>query len=70
LDGFDIPRRPYRGFGLLAASAIGTLAVLIYFGAWASADRIEDRALAADTTVLHTEAEWWEDGLLSVCPLH
>jgi len=52
------------------SSVIGTLAVLIYFGAWASTDRIENRALAAGITESQTEGEWWEDGLIFACPLH
>jgi hypothetical protein len=70
IDGFEIKRRPIVGFGLLMSSIIGTLAVLIYFGAWASADRIENRAFAAGTTESHIEGEWWEDGLIFACPLH
>ncbi|HIF72616.1 MAG TPA: hypothetical protein EYQ61_08695 [Dehalococcoidia bacterium] len=70
LDGFEIKRRPFLGFGLLMSSVIGTLAVLIYFGAWASTDRIENRALAAGVTESHAEGEWWEDGLIFACPLH
>ncbi len=55
------------------SSVIGTLAVLIYFGAWASSDRIENRALAAGISESHAanaEGEWWEDGLIFACPLH
>ena len=70
LEGFEIKRRPMVGFGLLMSSVIGTLAVLIYFGAWASTDRIENRVLAAETSGLHAEGEWWEDGLIFACPLH
>ncbi len=70
LEGFEIKRRPVVGFGLLLASVLGTFAVLIYFGAWASSDRIENRALASGTTESQVEAEWWEDGLVFVCPLH
>lgn len=70
LEGFEIKRRPIVGFGLLLSSVLGTFAVLIYFGAWASADRIESRALASGTTESQIEAEWWEDGLVFVCPLH
>lgn len=68
--GFAINRRPLLGFGLLFSTVLFSAAVLIYFGAWASADRIENRALAADATPSHAEGEWWEDGLLFVCPLH
>ena len=70
LDGFEIKRRPIVGFGLLMSSVIGTLAVLIYFGAWASSDRIENRALAAGIYESRVEVEWWEDGLVLACPLH
>ena len=70
LDGFEIKRRPFIGFGLLAATLIGTLAVLIYFGAWASADRVENRALAAGIPESQQESEWWADGLIYACPLH
>lgn len=70
VDGFEIKRRPIIGFGLLMSSVIGTLAVLIYFGAWASSDRIENRALAAGIYEIQVESEWWEDGLVFVCPLH
>ena len=70
LDGFEITRRPLVGFGLLISSVIGTLAVLIFFGAWASSDRIENRALAAGISEIQVESEWWEDGLVLACPLH
>lgn len=70
LDGFEIKRRPFLGFGLLMASVIGTIAVLIYFGAWASVDRIESRAHAAGIPESQVEGEWWEDGLVIACPLH
>jgi hypothetical protein len=70
LDGFEIKRRPFVGFGLLMSSVIGTLAVLIYFGAWASSDRMENRALAAGIYESQIEGEWWEEGLVLACPLH
>ena len=70
LDGFEITRRPLIGFGLLISSVIGTLAVLIFFGAWASSDRIENRAIAAGISEIQVESEWWEDGLVLACPLH
>ena len=70
LDGFEITRRPLIGFGLLISSVIGTLAVLIFFGAWASSDRIENRALAAGISEIQVESEWWENGLVLACPLH
>ena len=52
------------------ATVISALAMLIYFGAWASTDRIENRALAAGASESHVEGEWWEDGLIIACPLH
>ncbi|MBT3995014.1 MAG: hypothetical protein HOF01_04375 [Chloroflexi bacterium] len=70
IDGFEIKRRPIVGFGLLMSSIIGSLAVLIYFGAWASSDRIENRALAAGVPESQAEGKWWEDGLMLACPLH
>ena len=70
LDGFEIKRRPILGLALLTATVISTLVLLIYFGAWASSDRIENRALAAGATEGHLESEWWEDGLIIACPLH
>jgi hypothetical protein len=69
-NGFEIKRRPVLGLGLLMTTVISTLAMLIYFGAWASSDRIENRALAAGTTESHVEGNWWEDGLIIACPLH
>ena len=70
LDGFQIADSPFLGFGLLLTSVIGSLAILIYFGAWASSDRITDRATEAGITKSSVEAEWWEKGLLLTCPLH
>jgi hypothetical protein len=70
LDGFEIKRRPILGLGLLMATVISTLAMLIYFGAWASTDRIENRAFAAGAAESHVEGNWWEDGLIMACPLH
>jgi len=70
LDEFEIKHRPFVGFGLLMSSVIGTLAVLIYFGAWASSDRMENRALAAGIYESQIEGEWWEEGLVLACPLH
>ncbi len=70
LDGFEPARRPSLGFGLLAATTIGTLALLTYLGAWASAGQIENSALASDIPVSHVAGKWWEDSLLLVCPLH
>lgn len=52
------------------SSVLGTLAVLIYFGAWASSDRIENRAHAAGIPESQAEGEWWEDSLVFACPLH
>ena len=70
LDSFQISDRPFLGLGLLMTSVIGTLAVLIFFGAWASSDRTTDRAIEAGITKSSVEAEWWEKGLLLTCPLH
>jgi hypothetical protein len=70
LDGFEIKRRPIVGFGLLILSVIGTLVFMIYFGAWVSYDRIENRAFTAGIPETQVEGEWWEDGLVFVCPLH
>ena len=70
IDGFQITDRPFLGFGLLMTSVIGTLAILIYFGAWASSNRITDRATEAGITKSNVEAEWWEKSLLLTCPLH
>ncbi len=70
LDGFEIKGRPFLGFGLLMTTLIGTLAVLIYFGAWVSSDRIENRASAAGIPESQAEGEWWEEGLVFACPLH
>ncbi|MDA1280076.1 MAG: hypothetical protein O3B95_08560 [Chloroflexi bacterium] len=69
-EGFTISRRPLLGFGLLGATIVVTLAVLIYLGAWASSDRIENRVLAASTGGVHDQGDWWEDSLLLACPLH
>lgn len=70
LEGFEIKSPPFVGFGLLMSSVIDTLAVLIYFGAWASSDRIENRAQALGISESQVEGEWWKDGLVFVCPLH
>lgn len=70
LEGFEIKRRPILGLALLTTTVISTLVLLIYFGAWASSDRIENRALAAGATEGHLESKWWEDGLIIACPLH
>ena len=70
LDGFEIKQPPYLGFALLTSTLIGTLAVLIYFGAWASSERVENRALAAGIPESQQEGEWWENGLIYACPLH
>jgi hypothetical protein len=70
LGGFEIKRRPILGLGLLTATVISTLAMLIYFGAWASTERIENRAFAAGVVESHVEGNWWEDGLIMACPLH
>ena len=60
-------RRPFRGLGLLALSVLFTLAVLIFFGAWFADGRIEARS---DALGAQAEGEWWEDGLITVCPIH
>lgn len=70
LDGFELRRRPFLGFGLLVFSVVAALAVLIYLGAWASSDQIENRALAAGVPVSHADGKWLERGLLLACPLH
>ena len=70
IDGFEIKGRPFIGLGLLISTLIGTLAVLIYLGAWASLDRIENRAQVAGITESQAEGQWWEDGLIIACPLH
>lgn len=60
-------RRPLLGLGLLAGSVIFTASVLVFFGAWFADDRIEARS----RTVGHeAEGDWWEDGLIAVCPIH
>ena len=60
-------RRPWIGLSLLASSIVFTVAVLIFFGAWFADGRIEDRAAASGHEV---EGDWWEDGLIAVCPIH
>lgn len=60
-------RRPWLGLGLLGGSVIFTASVLIFFGAWFADDRIEART----ETIGHEAAgDWWEDGLIAVCPIH
>jgi hypothetical protein len=61
-------RRPWQGLALLVASIIGTLAVLIYFGAWFAEDRVQARSAAGETA--EAQGEWWEDGLIAICPVH
>lgn len=63
-------RRPWVGLSLLGISIVFTLSVLIFFGAWLSEDRIEARADDGDGTHGEVEGEWWEDGLIAVCPIH
>ena len=70
LEGFEIEARPFKGLSLLTASVVGTFAVLIYFGAWAVSDRMEKRLAATESSVAQLEVKWWEDSLLTVCPLH
>ncbi len=60
-------RRPTLGIGLLAGSVVFTVAVLIFFGAWFADDRIEARS---DAIGHSAEGDWWEDGLIAVCPIH
>ncbi len=60
-------RRPWLGLGLLFGSILFTVAVLIFFGAWFADDRIEARSGVAGHEV---EGDWWEDGLIAVCPIH
>lgn len=70
-DGPDWPeasgRRPWLGLSLLAGSIVFTLAVLIFFGAWFADGRIEARS---ETAGHQAEGDWWEDGLIAVCPIH
>ncbi len=60
-------RRPVLGLGLLAGSVIFTVAVLVFFGAWFADDRIEARSESVGHEV---DGDWWEDGLIAVCPIH
>ena len=60
-------RRPWLGLSLLGGSIVFTIAVLVFFGAWFADGRIESRAAAAGA---EAEGEWWEDSLISVCPIH
>ena len=69
-ENFEISRRPFKGLALLSSSVIGTVAVLIFLGAWASEKRIEDRAISIGKNPDQIQAEWWEDSLLFVCPVH
>ena len=60
--------RPRLGVALLIGSALATLAILIYFGAWAASDRVNARS---ETPVTAGEGNAaWEEGLLYVCPFH
>jgi hypothetical protein len=63
-------RRPVLGLSVLAASAVSTLALLIFFGAWMAENRIRARAANTDGTDLEVKGDWWEDGLISICPIH
>lgn len=60
-------RRPWLGLGLLGGSVIFTASVLIFFGAWFADDRIEART---ETVGHEAQGDWWEDGLIAVCPIH
>jgi hypothetical protein len=60
-------KRPWLGLALLATSIVSTVAVLVFFGAWLAQDRIAARA---DETGQSSSGEWWEDGLIAVCPIH
>ena len=60
--------RPRLGVALLIGSALATLAILIYFGAWAASDRVSARS---ETPLAAGEGSAaWEEGLLYVCPFH
>ena len=65
-------RPPWRGLTLLAISAAFSAALLVYFGAWSAAERVDARGLtlASRTEVIEPGEAWWEDSLLWVCPLH
>ena len=64
-------QRPWQGLALLGISVVATLAILIYFGAWHADNRIEARNTeAAGAGQESTQDEWWEDGLISICPIH
>ena len=60
-------KRPWLGLALLATSVVATISVLVFFGAWLAQDRIAARA---DMTGQSSPGEWWEDGLIAVCPIH
>lgn len=60
-------RKPWLGLALLGSSIVFTLAVLVFFGAWFASDRIGARS---DEAGQGTDGEWWEDGLITVCPIH
>ena len=64
----DPTPRPRLGVALLIGSALVTLAILIYFGAWAASDRVSARSETPETAVEGNAA--WEEGLLYVCPFH
>jgi hypothetical protein len=64
----DPPPRPRLGVALLIGSALATLAILVYFGAWAASDRVSARSGTPETAVEGNAA--WEEGLLYVCPFH
>lgn len=66
-EAVDSRRRPMLGLGLLGGSIVFTLAVLIFFGAWFADERIEART---ETVGHEASGDWWEDGLITVCPIH
>jgi hypothetical protein len=45
-----------------------TLSTLIFFGAWVAQDRIEARE--DESVAAQADGEWWEDGLIAICPVH
>ncbi len=63
----DARRRPWTGLALLGGSIVFTFAVLVFFGAWFATDRIDARS---DALGHEAQGDWWEDGLITVCPIH
>ena len=66
-SGPDRTGRPVFGLGLLLVSALATLAILIYFGAWAASERVDARGQIDGAS---GQKAAWEEGLLFVCPFH